>query len=365
MLALAHSASKVSAAAETGLGQDLVFMISAPRSGSTLLQHILGSHSDVHTLPEPWLMLPLLYPLRRHGASAEYNAEYAAMAIQDYLKRIDGGQERYFEGARAMANHLYGAALEGSGKHYFLDKTPRYYFVIDEIRHVFPRAKLVLLVRNPLAIFASIVATSFRNNIWRFLEPGRVEDVLLAPKRLAAAMTDATLQTAVVRYESLVQDPPQTVRAMCEAIGLPFEESMIDYGDKTHFPGTPFVDEKSIYKHSRPVLDYADGWKRTLAHPQLNYLARGYLEALGCDTVTALGYDYGALQTELAACVDRTQVKYVCGHIPVSWARLSAHATMSQRERDALGWLGELSTRGVRATVERRVKKAMKNRGTR
>ncbi len=358
-LALVTSRQLQDALPESGLGEDLIFVISAPRSGSTLLQHIIGSHSEVHTLPEPWLLLPLLYGLRRHGSSSEYNAHYAAVAIEDFLKRIEGGEQRYFEGVRAMANHLYGHALLGSGKRFFLDKTPRYYFAIGEIRRVFPRAKIVLLVRNPLSIFASIVATNFRGNAWRFLEPGRVEDVLHAPVCLARAIADEGTQAAVVRYERLVQDPAAVVHAMCDDIGLRFEPEMIDYGGKTRFRDTTFVDEKSIYKHARPVGDYADSWKDTLAHPQLNHLAQGYLKALGPTTVHALGYDYDSLQSQLDACRDRSRVQFVFGHVPISWERIAAHAKMTRVEQGALGWLGELSTRGVRATVERRVKKAL------
>lgn len=363
-LSLVSAARDTRVAEATGLGEQLIFVLSAPRSGSTLLQHIIGSHSDVHALPEPWLMLPLLYGLRQSGTSAEYNAYYASLAIADFVKRVGAGERQgedlYFEGVRAMANHIYDRSLVGTGKRHFLDKTPRYYFAIPELVRVFPRAKLVLLVRNPLAIFASMVGTVFQGNVWRFIAPGRVEDVLEAPKRLAAAIADPSINAPVIRYEALVSDPEGTVRAACEAIGLPFEASMIDYGGKTRFTDTTFVDPKAIYKHDRPVADYADSWKETLAHPQLNHLADGYLEALGPETVGALGYDFETLRSELRACRDRSQVKFAFGHVPISWDRIAAHAQMSHVEQDALGWLGELSTRGVRATVERRVKKALK-----
>ena len=47
--------------------ENLILMISPPRAGSTMLQRILGSHSDIHTVSEPWLVLHPLYALRPEG----------------------------------------------------------------------------------------------------------------------------------------------------------------------------------------------------------------------------------------------------------------------------------------------------------
>lgn len=59
-----------------------MFLISQPRAGSTLLQRILGSHPDIHTVSEPWLMLQPLYALRPDGYRAEYNEHLARNATQ-------------------------------------------------------------------------------------------------------------------------------------------------------------------------------------------------------------------------------------------------------------------------------------------
>ena len=43
-----------------------IFIFSAPRSGSTLLQRVLAAHTQVATASEPWILLPLLSPLYDH-----------------------------------------------------------------------------------------------------------------------------------------------------------------------------------------------------------------------------------------------------------------------------------------------------------
>ncbi|MBT8101022.1 MAG: sulfotransferase, partial [Gammaproteobacteria bacterium] len=49
-----------------------VFLLSLPRSGSTLLQRMLMTHPAISSVPEPWLLLPIFYPRRTSGHSAEY-----------------------------------------------------------------------------------------------------------------------------------------------------------------------------------------------------------------------------------------------------------------------------------------------------
>ena len=49
-----------------------------------------------------------------------------------------------------MYSHLYNCALKDTGKKFFfLDKTPRYHYIISEIYRTFPKAKLIILLRNP------------------------------------------------------------------------------------------------------------------------------------------------------------------------------------------------------------------------
>ena len=63
------------------LGEGLIFIISQPRAGSTLLQRMLSGHPDIATAAEPWLLLHPLYGLRQHGIQAEYNSQWAFKAV--------------------------------------------------------------------------------------------------------------------------------------------------------------------------------------------------------------------------------------------------------------------------------------------
>src|SRR6516165_4829830 len=58
-------------------GSNLIFLFSQPRAGSTLLQRILGRHPDIHTVAEPWIMLPSFYVMRPDRCEAEYTTQGA------------------------------------------------------------------------------------------------------------------------------------------------------------------------------------------------------------------------------------------------------------------------------------------------
>src|SRR5713101_1022969 len=143
----------------TPLGENLIFIISQPRAGSTLLQRILAGHPRIFATAEPWLMLHPLYALKDCGLKAEYDATLARSALGDFCEILQGGEEAYVEAIRAMSVSLYNNALRAGGRERFLDKTPRYYFVCEELRRVFPKAKYIFLLRNPLSVLASILAT--------------------------------------------------------------------------------------------------------------------------------------------------------------------------------------------------------------
>ena len=114
----------------------IVFLLSLPRSGSTLIQRILGSHPEVATRTEPWLLLPLLYMTKETGVFSEYAHRHSSRAIRDFIGSIDNGSENFDHCVKEFAYSLYGKACDG-GEEYFLDKTPRYSIVADRLLEVF------------------------------------------------------------------------------------------------------------------------------------------------------------------------------------------------------------------------------------
>ncbi|MCI0422214.1 MAG: sulfotransferase, partial [Acidobacteria bacterium] len=294
--------------------EHLIFLISQPRSGSTLLQHILANHPDVHTTGEPWFMLHQLYALKRSGIETEYNAEYARVALEDFLCVLPDKVDAYIEAVRRMALHLYDCALSQKRCRYFLDKTPRYYLILPELNRVFPKAKFVLLIRNPLAVLASIINVNLAGQWQRLATPDRTHDLLSAPRLILSAIERLGLEAISVRYEELVARPQDTIRGVCHKLGIEYFDEMIHYGGKLDLPERS-RDAKSIYKHERPVQDYVEDWKTSFGTPQLKHLAQAYVTSLGRHTVERLGYSYDEL-------MDTVSLNGGPGRFHVPWSLL-------------------------------------------
>ena len=146
------------------LGEDLIFVISQPRSGSTLLQRMLAGHPWIQTSAETWLMLHPVYGLRRRGISTDFRAPWAVTAVTEFLDQYAGGRETYLDGVRAFARTVYGTAIARGNRRRFLDKTPRYTMIVPELIELFPAARFILLLRNPLAVLSSELKTYIRGD---------------------------------------------------------------------------------------------------------------------------------------------------------------------------------------------------------
>jgi hypothetical protein len=276
-------------------GENLVFLISQQRAGSTLLQRILAGHPAIHTTAEPWLMLHPVYALRGEGHTADYNAILAHKALEDFLSTLDEGHSRYLEAIRRMAVQLYGTACEQAGKPLFLDKTPRYYYIIPELAQIFPEARFIMLLRNPLAVLASILNTWVKGH-WALL-PRYRDDLLVAPQRLAEGIELLGERASIVRYEDLVTEPASTVEALCARLNLDFRPDMLDYG-KTE-PAGQMGDPTGVDRHTRPTSRNLDRWLELGKDRQTRHLIEGYVQTLGPELLAALGYDHAELKAKL------------------------------------------------------------------
>jgi len=289
---------KIDRAKKEYLGNNLIFLISQPRAGSTLLQRILGGHPEIHTTAEPWIMLHPLYALKNNGLFAEFDSNLAGQGLEDFLMQFPEGSGLYIRALREMASVLYNRMTELSGRTYFLDKTPRYYYIIPELYHVFPKAKFIFLFRNPMAVMSSTLSTWFENRPQNLKNSLNYHDLTKGPHYLVEGIKILGKVGSIVHYEELVKNPNQVIYDLCDRIGIPFNEHMLEYG-KHQVPRGRFGDANTIYRHSKPVSDYVDKWIENLAGPGLIDFANDYLAVLGADLITKMGYSYKEIKNKI------------------------------------------------------------------
>ncbi len=275
------------------LGENLIFIISQPRSGSTLLQRVLAGHPDIQTSAETWLMLQPIYGLRPEKVNAEYGSKWAASAIDEYLRNYtDPNVHTYDDAIRAWAQVMYNASLEYNGKQIFLDKTPRYFFIIPDLYRLFPKAKFIFLMRNPLAVLASELTTYVKDD-WTVIGDFK-PDLVDAPQLILDGIKTVGDDAIVVNYENFVTSPEEQLRTICGALDLDFHKSMLSYAD-TPAPVGKMNDPVGIHQHSKPSAVSLEKWKKLLDNPQHLHFAQSYLKDLGADVVNAMGYQYDEL----------------------------------------------------------------------
>lgn len=282
---------------DQNLGEQLIFLISQPRAGSTMLQRVLFSHSEVNASAEPWIMLHPLYALKRKGYSAEYDSRVAKEALDDFLGNLMNGEDVYIEAIRKMALFLYETTLEKSGKAYFLDKTPRYYFIIPELYKIFPKAKFIFLIRNPLAVLSSVLESWVKED-WKLLSNYK-DDLLKAPRLIIDGINLLKNDAIVISYEKLVENPKKEIKSLCEKLQIEFQSTMLEYGNDSQ-PEGRMGDQIEIHKHSKPVADYINKWASKLNTPYVKGLAEIYLATIGYEIVENMGYSSNKLFNALS-----------------------------------------------------------------
>ena len=123
---------------------NLVFLIGFPRSGTTLLDTILRSHSQTLVLEEK----PYLLDIRHNFYKNHKLSDILSIDETDKIKM----QEQYFN------------AFEHKSDQLIIDKYPLNLIELGFIKTLFPKSKIVLAIRHPLDCIISCVMTAFKMN---------------------------------------------------------------------------------------------------------------------------------------------------------------------------------------------------------
>jgi tetratricopeptide (TPR) repeat protein len=199
---------------------DPIFILGLPRSGSTLLEQILASHS----LVEGTMELPDIPQIARelaagNGRGDEGTFFQAVAALTSAQLRTLG--ERYLDGTRV---------LRKSAAPFFIDKMPNNCLYVGLIHLILPNARIIDARRHPLACCFSCFKQHFargQNFTYGLEDLGRYYRDYVE----LMAHFDAVLPGRVHRisYEVMVADTEVEVRRLLAHCGLPFEEGCLKF----------------------------------------------------------------------------------------------------------------------------------------
>jgi tetratricopeptide (TPR) repeat protein len=212
-----------------------IFIVGMPRSGSTLLEQILTSHSMIEGLGERAdLDLTLLKPLS--SAKEEINVhEFANGAavlksglVDAYTRIIDDLDN---EGFRTLGEQFLTLAdrSKTTARPYFTDKTLRNFFYVGLIHLMLPNCKIIDARRHPLDTGWSCFRSQFPGMNFAF----RLADIGKDYSNYVRLMDhfDRVLPGRVYRiiYERLIDDPRAELTRLFAYLEIPFEESCLSF----------------------------------------------------------------------------------------------------------------------------------------
>jgi hypothetical protein len=268
----------------------LAYVISPPRSGSTLLMRILNATSHIYSRPEPHIVGPLAHlGYWDVVEKAPYDQLQAQQAIRELVGALPGGEQDYWDACRAYLDVLYGRSLSTAkgGERYFLDKTPANALVLPFLSQVYPKARYIILTRHPAAIFSSYAQSFFDGD---YEAAYRFNPIL---SRYIPVMADFLRKRPApchhVRYEDLVANPEAELRRISEFLEIPFEPEALNYNRK-EVSGEGLGDPIGVKQHDRPVTSSVEKWvtefaadprKHQIVAEQLNGVPPEDLEVWG------------------------------------------------------------------------------------
>ena len=227
---------------------DPIFIVGMPRSGSTLLEQILASHSQVEGTRElpyvPAIARDVLLSKNPHG-KANYPDPVGALSSAE----VAAYAARYLQ--QTQRHRLL-------GKPHFVDKMLVNFDHVGLIHLMFPRANIIDARRHPLACCFSCFKQFFdRGHPFSYDQ----EEMARHYRDYHELMEhiDSVLPGRVYRvhYEQLVADPEATVRRLLDHCGLRFEEGCLRF-----YENRRVVTTISSEQVRRPInSDAVDQWR--------------------------------------------------------------------------------------------------------
>lgn len=232
-----------------------IFVMGFPRSGTTLIEQVLSSHSAVLAGGE----LSFIGELRKLANALFSSPE----PFPENLAQTWTADHRF---AATLFRDYYLARAEqygllASGKAYFVDKMPFNEIWLPVLRMAFPEARIVHVIRHPLDVCVSVMA----NHLTHGFNCGyRIEDIV----HHFAAVFDLVehyrkqleIGELALRYETFVANQLEETRRLLDYVGLPFEEACLTFHENRRYAPTPSyaqvtekLNDRSIDRHRHYV----------------------------------------------------------------------------------------------------------------
>ncbi len=214
----------------------VIFICGLPRSGTTLIEQILSSHSQVSGQGElqylPW---GLEQTYLKEGKFDKLKFDLTLSENQNLLADI------YY---RKLKSHNIDEPV-------IADKMPLNFLLIGLISICFPNSKIILTKRNPKDVCFSIYRTSFTSDDmnWSFSEEDILDYYELYTKTVNFWSSKLKDKICEINYENLISDNENEVKKMLNFCELDFEKECLDHSKNSKSK----IDTASLHQARQPI----------------------------------------------------------------------------------------------------------------
>jgi tetratricopeptide (TPR) repeat protein len=253
----------------------LALLTGFPRTGTTLLERVLDAHPQVVSAEEKEVFSAEVFP--QLGAGKPADAPIIPLLDQTTRAQLVTARQWYLATMEAILGDPIGDRL-------LLDKNPAMNLMIPPMRRVFPEMKFLIALRDPRDCVVSCFLRHLPINPVSvcFLTLERTVERYRLDMSAWLKMRDMIDNWVEVRYEQIVVDLRTEARRVCDALQLPWDESVMAYREQAV---RKVVRSPSYEEVARPIFTTSVGrwqnYERQLA-PVLAKLA---------PLVKALGYE--------------------------------------------------------------------------
>ena len=258
----------------------MVFLHSAPRSGSTLLRSMLAGHSQLFCPPELNLLyFPTMQAWKKHiglGNQFEWTAQGLHWALVELMQlRSEEGWSliKGYVDKNRTTQEVYAQLQTLVKDRILVDKTPPYALQMETLDHaeqMFDNAKYIILTRHPYAVIESFL----RLRLDKFFEQSLFNESDVNPFIVAETVWYKSYKNLldfkekisadkviVITYEDYVARPDKTMMNICEFLDLPFEKSLLTPydGNKQRMMGG--LGDPNILQHKGIEAALGETWK--------------------------------------------------------------------------------------------------------
>ena len=246
-----------------------IFILGMPRSGSTLVEQILASHSQIEGTME-MMVLPSIKRKTHILCQKKFQKSYL-----ESVKSLNAG-----ELTKLGLSYLQGSALyRKENKPFVIDKLPNNFEHIGLIHKILPHAKIIDVRRHPMDCGYSIYKQYFRSGAHYSYDLSAIGNYYNGYLSLMDHWSDVLpAKVLEVRYEALVKNTKSVIQNILEFIGVDFEPGCLEFYNNKRPVRTASSEQVRQPIHSRSVGAWQDVEKRLV--PLRESLGKVTLERL-------------------------------------------------------------------------------------